>query len=96
MVFNDSALAKFSVAGLKTRLLPVGAKLRDLPDTSILANRDALKNKRAQLIGFARALAMGYHFTVEKPGSGGQDHLEALSRSRAEEHAAGRCALRRA
>jgi NitT/TauT family transport system substrate-binding protein len=69
MVFNDSALAKFSVAGLKTRLLPVGAKLRDLPDTSILANRNALKNKRAQLIGFARALAMGYHFTVENPAA---------------------------
>ncbi len=69
MVFNDSALAKFAVAGFKTRLLPVSAKLRDLPDTSILARRDTLKAKGAELAGFARALAMGYHFTVENPAA---------------------------
>lgn len=69
MVFNDSALAKFGVAGFEARLLPVSAKLRDLPDTSILARRDTLKSKGAELVGFARALAMGYHFTVENPAA---------------------------
>lgn len=64
LVFNDAALAKFSVLGLKTRRLPVSDELRDLPDTSILARPGNIEKKRAQLVGFARAIAKGYLFTV--------------------------------
>jgi NitT/TauT family transport system substrate-binding protein len=67
LVINDSALAKFGVLGMQTRLLPINATLRDLPDTSILAKRETIKNKREQLTGFARAIAKGYHFTMENP-----------------------------
>jgi NitT/TauT family transport system substrate-binding protein len=67
LVFNDAALAKFSVLGLKTRILPVSEALRDLPDTSILATRANIEKKRAQLIGFARAVAKGHHFAITNP-----------------------------
>lgn len=65
LVFNDAALAKFGVLGMKTRLLPVNDKLRDLPDTSILAKRDVLKTRQKDLIGFARAIARGHLFSTE-------------------------------
>lgn len=64
LVFNDAALAKFSVLGLKTRLLPVSEKLKNLPDTSILAKPENIEKKRAQLVGFARAVAKGHLFTI--------------------------------
>jgi len=67
LVFNDAALAKFSVLGLQTRLLPVSEALRDLPDTSILARPENIEKKRAQLVGFARAIAKGYVFTITNP-----------------------------
>lgn len=69
LVFNDAALAKFGVLGLKTRLLPVSEKLRDLPDTSILAKRDALKTRQKELIGFARAVARGHLFSIQNPAA---------------------------
>jgi NitT/TauT family transport system substrate-binding protein len=67
LVFNDSALAKFDVQGVKTRLLPVSEKLRDLPDTSILAKPETLRSKRSEMVGFARAVARGYHYTIANP-----------------------------
>jgi NitT/TauT family transport system substrate-binding protein len=67
LVFNDAALAKFRVLGLQTRLLPVSDSLRDLPDTSILAKPENIEKKRAQLVGFARAIAEGYLFTITNP-----------------------------
>lgn len=67
LVFNDAALAKFGVLGMKTRLLPVSEKLRDLPDTSILAKRETLKTRQKDLIGFARAIARGHLFAIENP-----------------------------
>lgn len=67
LVFNDAALAKFAVLGLKTRLLPVSDALRDLPDTSIVAKRENIDTKRQQLAGFARAIAKGYIFTINNP-----------------------------
>lgn len=67
LVFNDAALAKFSVLGLKTRLLPVSDTLRDLPDTSIMAKPENIEKKRAELAGFARAIAKGYLFTITNP-----------------------------
>lgn len=69
LVFNDAALAKFGVLGLKTRLLPVSEKLRDLPDTSILAKRDTLKTRQKEMIGFARAIARGHLFSIQNPGA---------------------------
>lgn len=69
LVFNDAALAKFSVLGLQTRILPVSEKLRDLPDTSILASRANVESKRAQLVGFARGIAKGYLFTITNPAA---------------------------
>ena len=67
LVFNDAALAKFRVLGLQTRLLPISEALRDLPDTGILAKRENIVKKRAQLVGFARAIAKGYLFTITNP-----------------------------
>ncbi|WP_424628448.1 ABC transporter substrate-binding protein [Bradyrhizobium sp. SYSU BS000235] len=67
LVFNDSALAKFGVLGLKTRLLSVSDEMQNLPDTSILARPENLKSKRAQYVGFARAIAKGYLFTITNP-----------------------------
>jgi NitT/TauT family transport system substrate-binding protein len=69
LVFNDAALAKFGVLGLKTRLLPVSEKLRDLPDTSILAKRDTLKTRQKELVGFARAIAKGHLFSIQNPAA---------------------------
>ncbi|MBX3547933.1 MAG: ABC transporter substrate-binding protein [Xanthobacteraceae bacterium] len=67
LVFNDAALAKFGVLGLQTRILPVSEKLRDLPDTSILAQRETLKTRQKELIGFARAIAKGHLFAIQNP-----------------------------
>lgn len=67
MVFNDAALAKFRVLGLQTRLLSVSESLRDLPDTSILAKRGNIEKKRAQLVGFARAIVKGHLFSITNP-----------------------------
>jgi NitT/TauT family transport system substrate-binding protein len=69
LVFNDAALAKFRVLGLQTRLLPVSQSLRDLPDTSILAKRGNIEKKRTQLVGFARAIAKGYVFSITNPAA---------------------------
>lgn len=67
LVFNDAALAKFGVLGLQTRLLPVSKTLRDLPDTSILAKRETIRARPQELIGFARAIAKGYEFSIANP-----------------------------
>lgn len=69
LVFNDAALAKFGVLGLKVRLLPVSDALQSLPDTSILAKPENLKSKREQFVGFARAIAKGHLFTITNPSA---------------------------
>jgi NitT/TauT family transport system substrate-binding protein len=67
IVFWDAAIAKFESNGLSLRDLPLPKEVVDLPDVSLLAREDTLKNKPKMLIGFARALAKGYDFCIANP-----------------------------
>lgn len=69
IIFNDSALVKTNAGGIATRRIPISDKLRDLPDTSILARRKTIIEQREAMIGFARAIAKGYHFTLANPAA---------------------------
>lgn len=67
IVFWDAALAKFEVGGLKLRQLPIDPKLAGLPDVSMLARQGDFQKRRPMLIGFARAVAKAYDFTMANP-----------------------------
>jgi NitT/TauT family transport system substrate-binding protein len=69
IVYWDAALVKFDVSGLKLRQLPVPEEVSELPDVSLLARQETVKNKGKMLTGFARAVAKGYDFTMANPAA---------------------------
>lgn len=69
LAFWDAALAKFEVAGLELRALPVDKSLVTLPDVSLLARPDTIKRDPKMIEGFARAVAKGYDFTMANPAA---------------------------
>ncbi|WP_185961490.1 ABC transporter substrate-binding protein [Telmatospirillum sp. J64-1] len=67
LAFWDAALAKFEVVGMEMRELPVDPILASLPDVSLLARPETIKNDPQMIEGFARAVAKGYDFTINNP-----------------------------
>lgn len=69
LAFWDAALAKFEVAGLQMRELPVDPVLASLPDVSLLARPETIRKDPQMIARFARAVAKGYDFTMANPAA---------------------------
>jgi NitT/TauT family transport system substrate-binding protein len=69
IVYWDAALVKFDVSGLKLRDLPTPDELQQLPDVSLLTRQETIKSKSKMLVGFARAVAKAYDFTMANPAA---------------------------
>jgi NitT/TauT family transport system substrate-binding protein len=67
IVFWSAANARFELSGVALRNLDIGRKLESLPDLSLLAKNDVIKNNPKMLIGFARALSKAIDFTNANP-----------------------------
>lgn len=67
VAYWDAQLAKLETTGLKMRDLPHDKSLDDLPDASVLARTKLLKEKPELAIGFGRAIAKAYIFTLANP-----------------------------
>ncbi len=57
IVFWDAANVRFELSGLNLRPLKLDAKLEALPDVSILARNDVIRDRPKMLVGFARAVS---------------------------------------
>lgn len=64
VVFWETANVTFGIAGSPVRQLPIDKKLALLPDVSLLAKRETIKQQPKLLIGFGRALAKGLDFCL--------------------------------
>ncbi|SDS80289.1 ABC transporter substrate-binding protein [Bradyrhizobium canariense] len=64
IVFWETANVTFDIAGSPVRQLPIDKKLAFLPDVSLLATNDTIKNNPKLLIRFGRALAKGLDFCL--------------------------------
>jgi NitT/TauT family transport system substrate-binding protein len=69
IVFWSAANARFELSGVALRQLDIGEKLESLPDLSLLAKNDAIKNNPKMLIGFARAVSKAVDFTHANPAA---------------------------
>jgi NitT/TauT family transport system substrate-binding protein len=67
LIFSSEATAKFEVAGLPLRYLPVSGGFATLPDVGIIARQDMIAKEPQVIAGFARAVAKGYVFTMANP-----------------------------
>jgi NitT/TauT family transport system substrate-binding protein len=67
LVFSSQETTKFEAIGVKIRYLDVGEGFASLPDVALLARREYFQMKPNTLIGFARAIAKGYVFSVANP-----------------------------
>jgi NitT/TauT family transport system substrate-binding protein len=67
VAFWNVANVRFELAGLKLRDLDIGEKFRALPDLSLIAKNDTIKNNPKMLIGFARAVSKAVDFTRANP-----------------------------
>jgi NitT/TauT family transport system substrate-binding protein len=68
IVFWRAANARFELSGIPLRNLDIG-ELETLPDLSLLARNDVIKNNPKMLIGFARALSKAIDFTHANPAA---------------------------
>ncbi|HVR58450.1 MAG TPA: ABC transporter substrate-binding protein [Pseudolabrys sp.] len=68
-VFWDSANARFEMSGLPVRALKIDEKLKRLPDVSLLARNETIRNNPKMLTGFARATAKGLDFSLANPAA---------------------------
>jgi NitT/TauT family transport system substrate-binding protein len=69
LVYPENLLNKLKVLGLAMVALPVSQKLANLPDTSLFARRETIRDKPKMLIGLARALDKGYYFNIANPAA---------------------------
>lgn len=69
VVFWDAANVRFELSGLNLRPLKIDAKLEALPDVSILARNDVIRDKPKMLVGFARAVSKALDFTLANPAA---------------------------
>ena len=69
IVFWDAANIRFELNGVALRALKIDEKLETLPDVSILARNDVIKNRPKMLAGFARAVAKALDFTLANPAA---------------------------
>jgi NitT/TauT family transport system substrate-binding protein len=67
LIFSSQETSKFEALGFKVRYLDTGEGFASLPDVALLARREYFDTKRAVLVGFARAVAKGYIFSVANP-----------------------------
>jgi NitT/TauT family transport system substrate-binding protein len=67
LIFSSEATAKFEVAGLPLRYLPISGAFATFPDASILARPEMIVKEPKVIAGFARAVAKGYEFTMANP-----------------------------
>ncbi|WP_316393617.1 ABC transporter substrate-binding protein [Bradyrhizobium sp. 33ap4] len=69
IAFWDVANVRFELSGLALRNLDIGENLDALPDLSLLAKNDVIKNNPQMLIGFARAVSKAIDFTNANPAA---------------------------
>ncbi|MGL5166934.1 MAG: ABC transporter substrate-binding protein [Afipia sp.] len=69
IVFWDAANIRFEINGLALRALKIDEKLEALPDVSILARNETIRNNPKMLVGFARAVAKALDFTLANPAA---------------------------
>lgn len=69
LVYPENLLNKLKVLGLDMRDVPVSEKLANLPDTSLFARREAIKDTPKMLVGLARAIDKGYYFNIANPAA---------------------------
>ncbi|MEP9380511.1 ABC transporter substrate-binding protein [Aquabacter sp. CN5-332] len=67
LIFSSEATAKFEVAGLPLRYLPMSGGFATFPDASIVAKQEMIAKEPKVISGFARAVAKGYVFTMANP-----------------------------
>jgi NitT/TauT family transport system substrate-binding protein len=67
MIFSSEATAKFEVAGLPLRYLPMSVGFATFPDASIIAKQSMIAKEPEIVAKFARAVAKGYVFTMANP-----------------------------
>lgn len=68
IVFWDTAnLRWFEFGGVALRELEIGQKLKTLPDVSLVARNDVIRDKPKMLIGFGRATSKALDFTIANP-----------------------------
>jgi NitT/TauT family transport system substrate-binding protein len=67
LIFSSEATAKFEVAGLPLRYLPLSGGFVTFPDASIIAKQEMIAKEPKVIAGFARAVAKGYEFTMANP-----------------------------
>jgi NitT/TauT family transport system substrate-binding protein len=69
VVFWDAAIARFDVNGVKMRALKIDEKLQRIPDISLIAKQDTIRNRPNMLIGVARAFSKALDFTLANPAA---------------------------
>ncbi len=69
LVYPENLLNKLKVLGLEMTPLPVSRKLAGLPDTSLFARRETIRDNPKMLIGLARAVDKGYTFNIANPAA---------------------------
>lgn len=69
IVFWDTGIVQLQANGIPLRPLPVAEKLANLPDVSLLAKNDTIRNNPKMLTGFARAVAKGVDFSLANPNA---------------------------
>jgi NitT/TauT family transport system substrate-binding protein len=69
LVYPENLLNKLKVLGLEMRDVPVSERLAKLPDTSLFARREAIKDDSKTLVGLARAIDKGYYFNIANPAA---------------------------
>ncbi len=67
IVFWDAAIARFEAGGIKLRALKIDEKLERIPDISLLAKQDTIRNRPKMLVGIARGFSKGLDFTLANP-----------------------------
>ena len=67
LVYPENLLNKLKVLGLSMTPLPVSQKLANLPDTSLFARRETIRDDAKMLVGLARAIDKGYTFNIANP-----------------------------
>jgi len=91
LVFSSNETAKFEANGFDIRYVDVGEGFASFPDVGLLAQREKLENDRDTLVGFSRAVAKGYLFTMENPEAAVKitwdQYPESLPRNMSEEDA---------
>lgn len=69
IVFWDAANIRFELNGIPLRALKLDEKLEALPDVSILARNDVIRDRPKMVTGFARAVSKALDFTLANPAA---------------------------